>query len=219
MPFFAHPHNKKTGEQNCEGTDDTPTSRNYGTRFQVAWGYWGLDIDGEEYYYTIRACLYGLESYLDCPGPQAGAADADPATAAAAAEARACADRDRVLGEPPEATEARLSKKFCAARSGAGVGVGRAFAVAVLATLDANGDGSVSCAEWGIAKMRPTLEQLGGAYRGPRELPLPECPMSAEGAATLARYNAHLSGLAVATTARADNLTAAGAAADAPTGR
>jgi hypothetical protein len=129
---------------------------------------------------------------------------------AAAAEARACADRDLVLGEPPEATEARLSKKFCAARSGAGVG--RAFAAAALATLDANGDGSVSCAEWSIAKMRPTLEQLGGAYRGPRELPLPECPMSAEGAATLARYNAYLAGLAVATTARAGKVAAAAVA-------
>jgi hypothetical protein len=95
----------------------------------------------------------------------------------------------------------------------------RLLAAVLAATLHANGDGSVSCAEWSIAKMIPTLEQLGGAYRGPRELPLPECPMSAEGAATLARYNAYLSGLAVATTARAGEVAAAGAAADAPTGR
>jgi hypothetical protein len=187
LPCFAHP-NKKTGESNCGGTDDTPDKDNYGTRFDVAWrDYFSRDYEDPS---SVGECLSGLEPYLKCPGPQASAAGADPATAAAAAaaaaEARACADRDRVLGEPLEATEARLSKKFCVTPGG-GAGVGRAFAAVALATLDANGDGSVSCAEWGIAKMRPTLEQLGGAYRGPRELPLPDCPMSAEGVATLAR--------------------------------
>jgi hypothetical protein len=103
-----------------------------------------------------------------------------------------------VLEEAPEAIEARLSNKFCAEPAQR---VGRTFVDQMLASLDANLDGSVSCAEWGIAKMTPTLEQLGGAYRGPQQIAPPECPMTPEGQNTLKQYNAYLSGLSVASAA------------------
>jgi hypothetical protein len=109
----------------------------------------------------------------------------------------ACQDKD-VLDEAPEVMEARLSAKFCAEPTKL---VGRAFVAQMLGSLDANLDGSVSCAEWGIAKMTPTLEQLGGAYRGPQRIALPECPMTPQGAEALARYNAYLNELSAASAA------------------
>jgi hypothetical protein len=126
-----------------------------------------------------------LEPYLKCP-PRALSTRA----------ASACQDKE-VLEEAPEVMEARLSHKFCEAKKL----VGRAFVEQMLASLDANLDGSVSCAEWGIAKMTPTLEQLGGAYRGPQRIALPECPMTTEGSEALARYNAYLNELSVVSAA------------------
>jgi hypothetical protein len=176
----------------------------YPTRFSVGWEYGDDWLDVTE---CQDAVGYQLEPYLKCP-PRG----ADPTTATAtAAEARACADLDRLLAMQPEAREALLSKTFCASTGGGGggsPGVGPAFAGAVMKTLDANSDGSVSCTEWGIAKMIPTLDQLGGVYRGLPTLPKPECPMSTKGAEEFARYNAYLSGLA---RARADNVTGADA--------
>jgi hypothetical protein len=196
------------GKNNCKGPYDHPDHPLYKERFQVR-NHCGCAcrVDVE--------CLDGegkpaLEPYLRCPPPTllaAGAADSAEATAAAAAEAAACADRDLVMAEPLETTEARLSYTFCEP----GKLVGRAFAANVRATLDANNDGSVSCAEWGMAKMTSTLEQLGGAYHGPRELPQPECPMTPQGTEALARYNAYLGELSLAT-ARADEATRAAAA-------
>jgi hypothetical protein len=109
----------------------------------------------------------------------------------------ACQDKE-VLEEVPELIEARLSRKFCAEPTQR---VGRTFFDQMLASLDANLDGSVSCAEWGMAKMEPTLQQLGGAYRGPQQIAPPECPMTPEGQNTLKQYNAYLNELSVASAA------------------
>jgi hypothetical protein len=54
-----------------------------------------------------------------------------------------------------------------------------------------------------MAKRTATLEELGGAYRGPRALAPPECPMTPEGTEALARYNAYLGELTSATMAAA----------------
>jgi hypothetical protein len=187
----------------------------YLNRFKVRWYYKDhlpydhqndMSYDGIDHPCLDPEGRPQLMPYLKCganTGEAQAAGGADPATATA--EARACADRDRVLAEPPEAIEARLSQKFCAP---GGAGVGRAFAEQMLASLDANADRDVSCAEWGIAKMTPTLEQLGGAYRGPSRIPVPECPMTPKGLDALARYNVYLSKLALATPAPADNATA-----------
>jgi hypothetical protein len=129
-----------------------------------------------------------LEPYLQCP-PRQRSEQA----------ALACQDKE-VLDEPPEVLEARLSSKFCAEPATL---VGRAFLEQVLASLDANKDGGVSCAEWGIAKMAPTLEQLGGAYHGPRSVDPPACPMTQAGTEALAQYNAYLGELSSAAAAAA----------------
>jgi hypothetical protein len=129
-----------------------------------------------------------LAPYLQCP-PRALLKQA----------ALACQDKE-VLDEPPEVMEARLSHKFCAEPAQR---VGRAFVEQMLASLDANLDGNVSCAEWGIASKTPTLEQLGGAYHGPRSVDPPACPMSQAGTDALAQYNAYLGELSAASSAAA----------------
>lgn len=109
-----------------------------------------------------------------------------------------CADKDIVLGEPPAAITARLSSVFCDGGA-ATASVGSKFTAAVLASLDANRDGTVSCAEWPIAKARATLASVGGAYLGPPALPPPACKMTQAGAARWASHNAYLAELAAAT--------------------
>jgi hypothetical protein len=149
----APPCWEKTGESNCKGYSDHPDAPQYQDRFKVVlvdehptWYSFGT-------YFAPVGCLDDqgrpeLEPYLQCP-PRAQLKQA----------ALACQDKE-VLDEPPEVMEARLSAKFCAEPATL---VGRAFVEQVLASLDANKDGGVSCAEWGIASRTPTLEQLGGA--------------------------------------------------------
>jgi hypothetical protein len=177
----------KIGGSNCQGPDDQPGGERYGERFQL------LQVEFNKGIEKVleHPCLDDqgqpqLEPYLKCP-PRA------PSTRAALA----CQDKE-VLEEAPEAIEARLSTTFCAEPTQR---VGRTFVDQMLASLDANLDGSVSCVEWGIAKMTPTLEELGGAYRGPQQIAPPECPMTPEGQNTLTQYNAYLNKLSVASAA------------------
>jgi hypothetical protein len=192
-PKHANP--KNTGDYNCRGTADFPGAADYATRFQITWRYKG----GKE---QSSDCRAELEPYLKCP-------------ARPTAERKAlasCADK-HILDEAPEALEARLSTTFC---EPGGKLVGRAFLDQMLESLDANRDGSVSCAEWGMAKRTSTLEDLGGAYHGPRSIAPPECPMTPHGEDTLAQYNAYLGNLSLATTARADEASRGGVVAAAP---
>ena len=153
------------------------------------------------------------EPFLACPAD--AAADApDSSSAAQARGGRACADKELVLSEPITATIERLSRVFCAggvARrrtddlASRGKDVGHSFAGQMLDTLDADNSKDVSCTEWGIAKMQTTLDQLiaSGArgYFGPDKVDPPSCKMSREGAAKLAKYNAYLAKLTLATAA------------------
>jgi hypothetical protein len=184
----ARPHApppKNTGpDDNCQGTDDYPGAADYDTRFKIDWSKVKFNAKYED-------CRAEMEPYLKCPLR----ATAGPAERAA----QACADK-QILDEAPEALEARLSTQFC---EPGGKLVGRAFLDQMLATLDANRDGTVSCAEWGMAKRTSTLEDLGGAYHGPRSIAPPECPMTPQGTEALARYNAYLGELTSATMAAA----------------
>jgi hypothetical protein len=190
----------QTGEENCQGTDDHASSNYYKNRFKMEWCRGPKDQDRciTDYFSECydENGKHALEAYLMCPPPQPLAAGA-AASAEATAEARACADK-HILDEAPETLEARLSGAFCEP----GKLVGLPVLDQMLATLDANRDGSVLCAEWGMAKRTSSLEQLGGAYHGPRSIAPPECPMTPRGAEALARYNAYLGELASATTAR-----------------
>jgi hypothetical protein len=204
-PHCSPPHlpaqKTHTGyDDNCQGTDDYPGAKYYDARFEVVWH---KENSNNEY----EDCRAELEPYLKCP-----------ARTTAERESRACADK-HILDEAPEALEARLSTQFC---EPGGKLVGRAFLDQMLATLDANRDGSVSCAEWGMAKRASTLEDLGGAYHGPRSIAPPECPMTPQGTEALARYNAYLGELTSATMAvaaaraPADEASREGVAAAAP---
>jgi hypothetical protein len=187
-PTPSPPPPQKSGyDDNCQGTDDSPGATYYYERFQVKWCIRptsATPVPDPEY----RDCRAEMEPYLKCPAKAAGPAEGKAPPS--------CADK-HILEEAPELLEARLSSKFC---EPGGKLVGRAFLEQVLATLDANGDGSVSCAEWGIAKRAAALEQLGGAYRGPQSVAPPECPMTPQGAEALARYNSYLGALSSATT-------------------
>jgi hypothetical protein len=171
---------------NCEGTDDHPSAAKWSRRFYVHWH--NVKHSDDEYAECLDAeGKPALEPYLQCP------------LRASAPAGASCQDKE-VLDEPHDALEARLSVRFC---EPGGKLVGRAFLDQMLATLDANNDGSVSCAEWGMAKMTSTLEELGGAYRGPPSIAPPECPMTAQGAETVAQYNAYLAGLSSSASAAA----------------
>ena len=78
--------------------------------------------------------------------------------------------------------------------------MGTSFAGQLRDSLDANNNGDIDCAEWGIAKKRATLESLGGGYFGPKAIKPPACKLSEAGAKELAAYNAYLAKLTLATT-------------------
>ena len=111
--------------------------------------------------------------------------------------ARLCADKDLVMNEPLNTTIARLTGTFCDPEIGGDVGA--SFAGQILDSLDANNNGEVDCAEWGIAKKFATLETLGGGYFGPKKIWPPACKLSKEGAQELAAYNAYLAELTLLT--------------------
>ena len=182
------------GAQNCRGTNDAANDPKTSERARVAF---------RSGYYYIKCPE--MAPFLTCPATAAADAPAvSEAQASGGSASLACADRDLVLSEPINATVARLSGIFCDPASSNG-DVGFSFAGQMLDTLDADNSGSVSCTEWGLAKRRTTYEQLvasgAGGYFGPAKVDPPACKMSREGAAELAKYNAYLAKLTLATAA------------------
>ena len=169
---------------NCQGTNDNDPKEQY-KRWQLTYGgSYQVDCPALKY--------FNVPGYTgDCTSPGA--------TPTISAAQRACADKDQVLNSTLPELTARLSSFYCAS---AGDSVGLEFTSSLLATLDADKNGFVDCAEWGIAKQTTTLQQLsGGGYFGPVKLEPPLCKLSAYGKEQIARYNAYLGKLSLGTLA------------------
>jgi len=184
------------GESNCKGTDDASGKPKASERLEVVWAAWVTDRQGNG---AITDCPEELAPYLNCP-PSTGGRFAED-TAASGSPGLSCSDKNLVLAEPRNVTAARLTTVFCVPGGDAGL----SFTRQILATLDADKSGEIDCVEWGIAKMQATAEELmesgTGGYFGPAKLDPPACEMSVEGKTKLARYNAYLGELTLATAA------------------
>ena len=181
-------------DEDCQGTNDgDPNDQADRWKLSV-----GDEIDHRRYDgYITQDCpvlkSFRVKGYTGVCAAGAGSASV-PSTVKDAA--RACADRDAVLSEPLPQLAARLSSYYCANEEDS---VGLEFAGSLLASLDADKSDSVSCAEWGIAKFSATLQQLGGGYLGTPKLEAPRCKLSTKGKESIARYNAYLGKLTLAT--------------------
>lgn len=154
-------------------------------------------IEWSNFHCVNQMCGSIVEGYSDCPG-EMGPYMVCPNRRRKLAQSPnvLCSDKTLVLSEPINSTVARLTAVFCDIQN-YDKDVGLEFAGQILASLDADKNGQVTCGEWQIAKMEATIEQLV-TYVGPKSVGPPACKMSQKGAETLARYNAYLAKLTLA---------------------